>query len=255
VVYKIKDTSLDGSGAMVAKDHPDAPVGTASTVKMVTTADLYRLTPEELAGLQVISVPDGSSTAILRVASIQVVPGISATVTIPDGRVFIISDGGLEEESRGSSDGQNGTRRLLSDRRRLCEWNAMLANLAYLINAEHHSAKLMPTSVLTIYFPSMFTLRLMLFHLTFACRSANRRDVSDQHNDQHIVLWVHVLGSICATVRAKQDHSYQCRAQLQLRGCCCRPCDRRQYQWRLGFQKCHAHVWSRGHQRPMVVCQ
>ena len=96
MVYALKDTNVN-NGVMQAKG-TDIPVSTGAVTNATDLRSLY-LVPslQELVSIDkiVLAAPDNASVAVYHVASIDLVPGVSATINTTDGQTIIVDSSGI----------------------------------------------------------------------------------------------------------------------------------------------------------------
>ena len=112
MVYALKDTNIQSS-IMVTKSS-NVPVATGVVTNSTDLSNLYMVSSvEELVSVDkiVLAPADNKSVSVYHVASIDLIPGASATINTTDGRTIVVDSSGIYEAPSVTPTG----RRLLYD--------------------------------------------------------------------------------------------------------------------------------------------
>jgi hypothetical protein len=107
MVYALKDTKVDNA-VMVTKG-TDAPVATGTVLNATDLESLYMVPAiEQLVGIDkiVIVASDNASVTVYHVASIDLVPGVRATINTTDLQTINVDSSGIHKVTSLSSTGR-----------------------------------------------------------------------------------------------------------------------------------------------------
>lgn len=114
VVVLTKDTTVQPSGIMTAKDSAATSVATAQITSIDDINTIYNKSLAELSKLSFIVIPNANGGSIIHVAQIDLVANTSATVTTDAGMKYLIDASGIHEIVANGTGGIS-SRRLFSD--------------------------------------------------------------------------------------------------------------------------------------------
>jgi len=98
MVYALKDTNIQSS-IMVTKSS-NVPVATGVVTNSTDLSNLYMVSSvQELVSIDkiVLAPADNKSVSVYHVASIDLIPGASATINTTDGRTIVVDSSGIYE--------------------------------------------------------------------------------------------------------------------------------------------------------------
>jgi hypothetical protein len=107
MVYALKDTKVNNT-IMVAKG-TNTPVATATVTNATDLGSLYKVSSiQQLVSIDtiVLAASNNASVTVYHVASIDLVPGISATINTTDGQTIIVDSTGIHGVSGVSPTGR-----------------------------------------------------------------------------------------------------------------------------------------------------